>query len=306
MWSFCGCPLPSYVRDLIVRCWVRLGWGRHGRRSSKLCGEDKTELDPFSSPPSLCDLGQVIEIHRAPGCSRFKRGWAFPLPEDPHRQIAKSLAQSRRRAGVQCTLISPSLYPMGISRHVAAPSPRSGQWHLLQRLLAQDWCLLYLPPTWIPCLHHECFPQTLGVLKLDCNSLCESRSVAVDSFMFKAMLSYGAAASFTKSLWSPNLSKQGDWRGWPWKVLYKPGVWDSLRHFHHIPWGVKWSTLSCTSCCHSLGRSHSPPLAPHCLPIFQGATQASPSSWSHLEAHSSPSWWAWSTTPQFFSTSSVA
>ena len=95
---------------------------------------------------------------------------------------------------------SPSLYPVGISGPVAAPSPRPGHWHLLQRPLAQDRCLLYLPHTWIPSQHHECFPQTLGLLKLDCNSLCESRSLAVDSFIFKVMLSYGAAASFTKSL----------------------------------------------------------------------------------------------------------
>lgn len=39
-----------------------------------------------------------------------------------------------------------------------------------------------VPPSWM-------LPKTLGLLKLDCNSLCKSGSVAVDSFIFKGMLS---------------------------------------------------------------------------------------------------------------------
>ena len=166
----------------------------------------------------------------------------------------------------------PSLCLMGISRRMAAHHPHQDTGTCCRGLSLRIDALLYFSPRWSPSLHHECFSQTLGLLKLDCNSLCESRSVAVDSFIFKGMLSYGTAASLTKSLLNPGPSKRGDWTGWPWKVASNLGVWDSLPCSHHILWGLKWAALSCSSCCRSLGCPPPPPLAPYCLCVLRGST----------------------------------
>lgn len=74
-----------------------------------------------------------------------------------------------------------------------SPPPRSGH-----TAAAEASCLgwmssislaHYFSTTGIQSLHHECFPKTPGLWKLDRSSLCKSRDAATHSFIFKGTCS---------------------------------------------------------------------------------------------------------------------
>lgn len=148
---------------------------------------------------SCMTLGKSLNFSELQGARGSDEDKHSPLPEDLHRPPRKIFGTEYTESRGS-TSAFPSLYLMGISRRVAARHPDQDTGTCCRGLSLRIDALLYFSLMWSPSLHHKCFPRTLGLLKLDCNSPCESGSVAVDGFIFKGMLSYGTAASFTKSL----------------------------------------------------------------------------------------------------------
>lgn len=134
----------------------------------------------LSSSVTLSKSFKFSELQGAHGSNGDKN---FHLPEDIQKPPSKIFSNAS------------SLHLVGISGVGCSPPPRSGHWQLLQ------WSLVWHP--WVgfsspifpshsrvpsPCIINAS-PKTLGLLKLDCNSLYKSGSVAVNSFLFKGMLS---------------------------------------------------------------------------------------------------------------------
>lgn len=150
--------------------------------AANMSGQAELNLTPsgfLSSSVTLSKSFKFSELQGAHGSNGDKN---FHLPED----IQKPPNQIFSKAS--------SLHLVGISGVGCSPPPRSGHWQLLQRPLAWHPWVGFSSPIFTS--HQRvpspgiinASPQTLGLLKLDCNSLYKSGSVAVNSFVFKGML----------------------------------------------------------------------------------------------------------------------
>lgn len=142
-------------------------------------GRTGLNLTPSLLLPRCATLGKSLRVPELLGAHGSNGGDHVPLPEDLHRQTAKSLAQSRCRAGVQ--------------------------WALMPFPLCIPWVF---PGTWLP-RHPDRDAGTCcrGLwLRVDVCFTCHqrgSRPCTTCSFQQLHLQSHtelGAAVSFTESL----------------------------------------------------------------------------------------------------------
>ena len=142
-------------------------------------GRTGLNLTPSLLLPRCATMGKSLRVPELLGTHGSDRGDHLPLPEDLHRQTAKSLAQSRCRAGVR--------------------------WALMPFPLCIPWVF---PGTWLP-RHPDRDAGTCcrGLwLRVDVCFTCHQRgsrpctTCSCQQLHLQSHAELGAAVSFTESL----------------------------------------------------------------------------------------------------------
>ena len=139
-------------------------------------GRTRLNLTPSLLLPRCVTLGKSLKFTELLGAHDSNEGEHFPSP----RTYTDKLQTLWRRVDVEQGFNARWCFSLSVShgyfRARGCPITQIGTLAPASEAFGSGLMPALLAPTWIPSLHRECFPQTFGLLRLDCNSLCESRS----------------------------------------------------------------------------------------------------------------------------------